>query len=272
MKKKTPSSHPATVRPAVKTIPIEQEPQRNTVIKAAPTIDELVGLAVQGNYDLDKLQRILDMKEAFDKKQAKRAFDEALARFQEECPPILKNRSGWDSKYRYADAAEIEKVIKPFKAKHGFSHKFKYAQVPGPHPFENDLWIQVTCVLSHSGGHSEETTLSGPPDHSVNKDGKATKNPIQSSGSTVTYLERYTLKGALGLSTTQDDTDGINQDVYDQKGSKDTGLPLMGDLEFEKVIQKVRSEGWTLEKIEQSWTLGPDQRSAIETILKAKKV
>jgi len=44
------------IGPAVKVVPIEQEPQRNTIIKTAPTIDELVGLAVQGNYDLDKLE------------------------------------------------------------------------------------------------------------------------------------------------------------------------------------------------------------------------
>lgn len=267
-KKKTPSTVPAKVQEAEI---VKDQQQSTSVMKTAPSIDELIGLAVQGDYDLDKLQRLLDMKESFDKKQAKRAFDEALARFQEECPPILKNRSGWDNRYRYADASEIEKVIKPFKAKHGFSHKYKYSQVPGPPPFEKEVWVQVTCVLSHAGGHSEETVLSGPPDHSVNKDGKATKNPIQSSGSTVTYLERYTLKGALGLSTTQDDTDGVNQEAIEQRQSKDNGLPIMGDVEFDKVIQKVRTDGWTLDKIEQSWTLGPDQRSAIEAIIKSRK-
>jgi hypothetical protein len=59
--------------------------------------------------------------------------------------------------------------------------------------------ISVTCILSHRDGHSEETTLSGPPDASGNK------NAIQAIGSTLTYLQRYSLVQALGLAAANDD-------------------------------------------------------------------
>ena len=42
----------------------------------------------------------------------------------------------------------------------------------------------------------------------ADKDTSGNKNSIQSIGSTRTYLQRYTLIGALGLSTAEDDTDG----------------------------------------------------------------
>jgi hypothetical protein len=58
--------------------------------------------------------------------------------------------------------------------------------------------IVVTCILS-KGGYREENSLPGPADTS------GSKNPIQAIGSTVTYLERITLKAALGLSATDDD-------------------------------------------------------------------
>jgi hypothetical protein len=61
--------------------------------------------------------------------------------------------------------------------------------------------LHVGCVLSHSDGHEEETWLSAPDDHSGNK------NDIQAIASTATYLQRYTLKLALGLSAGPD-TDG----------------------------------------------------------------
>jgi hypothetical protein len=60
----------------------------------------------------------------------------------------------------------------------------------------------VTCHVSHEKGHRESTSLTGPEDVSGGK------NPIQTIGSTVTYLQRYTMVSALGLSTAdQDDAD-----------------------------------------------------------------
>jgi hypothetical protein len=204
--------------------------------------DSWIAIAIENNYDLDKLMQLIAMKEKMDAKKAKAEFDAALAKFQEEVPAIIKNKDGWDKKYRYADLGKIDSVIKHTKAKNGFSHKFKYAQVPGPTPHENEIWIQVTCVLSHVGGHSEETILIGPPDNSVNKDGKATKNPIQSNGSTVTYLERYTLKGALGLSTTQDDTDGINPESKGGNGPKQDRKIQPSEKQW-NVIKKTIQDG-----------------------------
>ena len=49
----------------------------------------------------------------------------------------------------------------------------------------------MTCVVSHRLGHSEENTLTAGRDESGNK------NNIQAVGSTITYLQRYTLKAAL---------------------------------------------------------------------------
>ncbi len=54
-------------------------------------------------------------------------------------------------------------------------------------------------VLSHRDGYSEETTLSAAYDNSGNK------NSIQAVGSAMTYLQRYTLKAALGLAVSHDD-------------------------------------------------------------------
>jgi hypothetical protein len=43
---------------------------------------------------------------------------------------------------------------------------------------------------------------------SAGADSTGNKNNIQSIGSTRTYLQRYTLVGALGLSTADEDNDG----------------------------------------------------------------
>ena len=59
--------------------------------------------------------------------------------------------------------------------------------------------VRVTCIVSHQDGHTEETTLSAPADTS------GAKNAHQAIGSAVTYLQRYTLKLALGLAAAKDD-------------------------------------------------------------------
>ncbi|BCH59243.1 hypothetical protein RvVAR0630_18670 [Agrobacterium vitis] len=51
--------------------------------------------------------------------------------------------------------------------------------------------ISVTCIISHRMGHSEENTLMAGLDDNSNK------NSIRAIESTITYLQRYTLKAGL---------------------------------------------------------------------------
>ncbi len=62
--------------------------------------------------------------------------------------------------------------------------------------------ITVDCVVTHVQGHFKKVTMSGAPDAS----GK--KNAIQQAASTITYLQRYTLLAATGMSTKGEDDDG----------------------------------------------------------------
>jgi len=71
--------------------------------------------------------------------------------------------------------------------------------------------IRVTCVIT-GHGHREETSLQSGLDTGPGR------NNLQSIASTVTYLERYTLKAALGLAASHDD-DGRGSDGNDD-GSK----------------------------------------------------
>jgi hypothetical protein len=64
--------------------------------------------------------------------------------------------------------------------------------------------ITVTCSVSHELGHAESTSLSHSPDSS----GK--KNSIQAIGSTITYLQRYTILALTGLATKGQDDDGTS--------------------------------------------------------------
>ena len=142
---------------------------------AALTPMEMLNRAVTSGASVELIEKLLTLQERWEKNQARKAFDEAVAAAKAEIPPVVRNREGHNSK-RYADFSAIARVVDPIIAKHGLSYRFRTMQ--------SDK-INVTCILSHKSGHYEENTLAGPVDSTGNK------NAIQSIGSTLTYLQRY---------------------------------------------------------------------------------
>lgn len=165
--------------------------------------------------DVDKFERLLEMKEKMQQSTERREFNAAIASAKSEIGPIFKaqevdfvsKRTGGRTRYRYEDFAAVARAISAPLAAHGLSYRFRSEQ-------KGDI-LRVTCIVSR-GGYSEETSLQSPADMS---DGK---NSLQAIGSAVTYLQRYTLKLALGLAASADD-DGR------AAGSIDDG-DLVGEL------------------------------------------
>src|SRR5690606_5138426 len=130
--------------------------------------------------------------------EARRAFDTAIAEAKGEIPVIRKNRevdftsSKGRTHYRYEDFAEVARTVDPILRRHGLSYRFRVASPPNEP-------VTVTCILAHREGYAEEVTLTAGRDESGNK------NHIQAISSTVTYLQRVTLKAALGLAAAEDD-------------------------------------------------------------------
>lgn len=165
------------------------EPQTEAQPPAVLTPMALIERALANGADMALIDKFMEMQDRWDTRNARRAFDEAIAAAKAEIKPIHRNATGHNSK-RYADFAAIAEAIDPILSKHGLHYRFRTTQ--------NER-ISVTCILSHKAGHSEETTLSGPADQTGNK------NAIQAIGSTQTYLQRYTLVSMLGLAASNDD-------------------------------------------------------------------
>ncbi len=177
------------------TAPIElRKPDELQVQPTTP--DQLLALAVHENLDIDKLEKLLAMKERYDAQQAKKAFFIALSDFQIACPEIRKGKevSFGDTRYFYAPLADIDRQIKQPLKDHGLTKRWDIQ--------DNKDEIHVTCIITHIDGHSECTPMTANPDTS----GK--KNAIQARGSAIEYMKRYTLIAALGLTTTDTDIDG----------------------------------------------------------------
>ena len=171
---------------------IEHEPAREV------TPLTLLDRALSAGADPATLREFMQLQREFQRDQAKMAFDAAIAAAKAEIPVISKNRvvdftsTKGRTHYRHEDLAEIARVVDPILGRHGLSYRFKTtAEINQP--------VTVTCIVSHRDGHSEENTLAAGRDDTGNKNG------IQQIGSTITYLQRYTLKAALGLAAAADD-------------------------------------------------------------------
>lgn len=175
------------------------EPQARQLAPAAITPMQMLTQAVERGASVELMEKLMALHERWEANQARKAFDGAMAAAKAEIPVIAKNRTvdftgrtGIRTHYKHEDLGEIARTVDPILAKHGLSYRFRTtANVNEP--------VSVTCIISHRDGHSEENTLLGPRDESGNK------NAIQSVGSTITFLQRYTLKAALGLAASADD-------------------------------------------------------------------
>lgn len=160
------------------------------IVPSRTPMDLLDRAIVEGKTEI--AEKLMLLQERWEANQARRAFNEAIAAAKTEIKPIARDKQGHNNK-RYVSFDAIAKMVDPIISKHGLSYRFTTEQ--------SDR-INVTCVLSHRDGHFETTTLSGPADNSGNK------NAIQSIGSTLTYLQRYSLVQMLGLAASDDDDDG----------------------------------------------------------------
>lgn len=165
-----------------------------------PTPVTLIDKALEKGVDTTQLKELMDLQERWEKKEAKKSFLEALSTFQTMVPTLKKNKTAkivsqkGTYSYKYADLGSITNSIKAALKECGLSYRWE---------FENDNGkMKVTCIISHRDGHTEKSTMEAGMDNS------GAKNDIQQKGSTQTYLQRYTLIGALGLSTAEEDNDG----------------------------------------------------------------
>lgn len=177
-------------------------PPTPTAIELSPPA--LLRLAIVGNADREKISGLIDLKERWERGEAKKAYVVAMNSFKANPPEIIKNeiaefvgKNGVIVEWEYSTLDHVHNCILSALSQHGISHRWMTEQ-------PTLATVRVTCILTHRLGYSEQATLEGPVDHS------GSKNAIQAIGSTTKYLERYTLMAVTGLADKSPDTDRLS--------------------------------------------------------------
>ncbi len=160
----------------------------------SPMISMIERVALDPNASIEKLERMLDMRDRLQAESARAAFNAAFAAASAEFPQIPLNGKG-DKNKPYALLKDIVNYTRPVLARHGLALSFGVESTADR--------VTVTAELMHVAGHSKTTSIELPRDRS------GSKNAVQSVGSSQTYGQRYTAQAILGLSLGEDvDDDG----------------------------------------------------------------
>lgn len=173
--------------------------QKHTAIVAAPHAEltrmhPVVSAAIAAGADATQLRELLAIQRDWEAGEARKSFTRAMVALKRELPTVLDRDSVVDysstkgrTRYTHTSlAAAVTAVTEPLT-----NHGFSVAWVPRT----TDRMVEVTCRITHSDGHSEETTIAAPPDTS------GSKSPAQAVASTITLLQRYAMLSLLGIAT-----------------------------------------------------------------------
>ena len=197
--------------------------EQSEVAALAATPDSLLQMVAERGATPEEVEKWMALKERWDEKQAKKAYIKAMAEFQRRCPAIantkpVKNKTG-TLLYSYAPLSAIVSAVGKLESELGFSHRFN------TEPQESG-GARVSCIVTHIEGHSETTTVTIPATKGMNT------NASQDHGIVIAYGQRYSYRGAFGLTTGIEDTDArtppltIEQVSVLQKAIEDGGVDL----------------------------------------------
>ncbi|MBO0125175.1 ERF family protein [Agrobacterium sp. OT33] len=181
----------------------------------APMVAMIERIVMDPNIPIDRLERMLEMKERMEdrarqdeEREARKAYYAAMSRCQKALPVVTKTKRNDHTKSTYADLAAIEEQAMPIIHDFGFGVTFQ------PAGYNDKGELQIKWTISHEAGHSE-SDIAGIPVDGAGSQGKVNKTGTQAFGSTATYGRRYLLCMLFNIST-GDDRDGNRPPVLEE--------------------------------------------------------
>lgn len=212
----------------------------------------LMQVAVANGADADQLSKLMDLQERFESREAEKAFNRAMSQFQADCPRITKTKNGHN--YKYAPLGDIQAQIKSTAKLCGLSWRWETKA-------QDAEQVTVSCIITHDDGHSRATDVTMFIDN-----GNKAQNKAQAIGAAITYGQRYSLIGALGISTADEDVDARLPDQYKKKP------PYKSFKDDKEAITNAIKDGRTaasvIDGLEESWEVTERVKQAIIKIEK----
>jgi hypothetical protein len=196
-----------------KALTVEHEPQREVIEAPAivpasesAAIFQIIERAARDpSVDLDKMERLMAMRERELNRSAEQAFNEAMKAAQSEMRSISADAENKQTHSRYATYAKLDNALRPIYTKHGFSVSFDEDDSPKPDH------IRVLAYVAHEAGFTRTYRKDMPADGKGAKGGDV-MTKTHATGAAASYGMRYLLKGIFNVAVGEEDTDGNHAD------------------------------------------------------------
>jgi hypothetical protein len=172
------------------------------ISESAAVMEMISRAAADPNVDIDKMERLMAMRERMLQSEAGKAFDEAMNAAQEEMAPVSRDASNPQTRSKYASYAALDKALRPIYTKHGFSLSFDTAESP----LENH--VRIVGEVSR-GGYSKRSHVDMPADGKGAKGGDV-MTKTHATMSAISYGKRGLLKMVFNIAESDDDGNGAS--------------------------------------------------------------
>jgi hypothetical protein len=152
------------------------------------------------NIEVAKVEKLLELYERIQSKNAEQLFNVAMTKAQSEMGRVSADAENWQTHSTYATYAKLDKALRPVYTANGFALSFDEGES------EPDT-VLVLCNVTHSGGFSRVYRKKMPADGKGAKGGDV-MTKTHASGAAMSYGMRYLLKGIFNVAIGEEDTDG----------------------------------------------------------------
>jgi len=218
----------------------------------AALLQVLERAASNPDVDLDKMERLFQMRERILGHQAEQEFNSAMARAQARMGRVAADANNPQTRSRYSSYAAIDREIRPHYSAEGFAMSFDVESHP------NSDWITVIAYLTHSGGHTRRYTQPMPADGKGAKGGDV-MTKTHALGSAKTYGMRYLVKGIWNIAT------GDDPDDDDGNSASSPPIERLSEEQAHQIRAGLKSTG-TTEAQFLNWALPRVRDATIEMI------
>lgn len=172
-------------------------PQNETVA----LLDMISRAASDPTVDVEKMERLMAMRERILARKAEAEFNDALAQAQAVMGPISTDAENSQTHSKYASYKRLDKVLRPIYTNLGFALSFSAGDGAPPEH------VRVLCHVTHRGGHTKTYQADMPADGKGAK-GNDVMTKTHATGSAFTYAQRYLLKLIFNVAIGELDDDG----------------------------------------------------------------
>lgn len=184
---------------------------------ASSLLAAITGAASNPNVDVNKVKELFQMHQIVLAQQQEAAFNDAMAKAQEEMQPVAHNAENKHTHSTYAKLEAIDKAITTIHTKYGLSITYDTETKNDADPVPPGE-IRIVAFVRHSGGHKVRHHIDLPPDD-AGSEGNKNKTKVQARCSTNTYGRRFLKMMAFNISTFND------KDGNSTRGRRDQDEP-----------------------------------------------